>query len=154
MTTRSALPRRFFTKAEQEQIVAAIAAAEKHTTGEIRVYIERSVKQVGHEQDATYVRAREVFARLGMQRTEARNGVLVYLAVRSRRFAIVGDEELHRRVGDDYWLEIRDSLAADFATERFAEGLVAAITAIGDRLGDHFPPRSDDRNELTDDIAY
>ena len=151
MKKRSDIPRRFFTAAEQERIVAAIAKAETLTTGEIRTYIERDLKSGGGD---PYLRAREVFAQLGMHETAERNGVLVYLALRSRRFAIVGDEELHQRVGEDYWTEIRDQMAADFAAKRFVEGLVAGITAIGEGLGRHFPPRPDDVNELPDDIAY
>lgn len=151
MMIRSDIPRRFFTKAEQEAIVAAIAEAETLSTGEIRTFIERDLENPGSD---PYLRAREVFAQLGMQNTVERNGVLVYLAVRSRKFAIVGDEELHKLVGEDYWIDIRNQLAAEFVEDRFAEGLVAAIRAIGESLSDDFPPRSDDINELPDDIAY
>lgn len=151
MMIRSDIPRRFFTKAEQEAIVASIAEAETLSTGEIRTFIERDLENHGGD---PYLRAREVFAQLGMQNTAERNGVLVYLAVRSRKFAIVGDEELHKLVGGDYWIDIRNQLAAEFAVERYAEGLVAAIRAIGKSLGRDFPPRPDDINELPDDIAY
>ena len=151
MMIRSDIPRRFFTKAEQKAIVDSIAEAETLSTGEIRTFIERDLENPGVD---PYLRAREVFAQLGMQNTAERNGVLVYLAVRSRKFAIVGDEELHKLVGEDYWIDIRNQLAAEFAVERFAEGMVAAIRAIGDSLSSYFPPRSDDINELPDDIAY
>lgn len=151
MMIRSDVPRRFFTKAEQESIVAAIAEAETLTTGEIRTFIERDLESVDGD---PYFRARAVFAQLGMHNTAERNGVLVYLALRSRKFAIVGDEELHQRVGEDFWTGVRDQLAAEFAAERFVEGLTAAIKAIGESLGRDFPPRPDDVNELPDDIAY
>ena len=151
MKRRSDIPRRFFSATEEESVVVAIAEAESRTSGEIRVFIERDFE---NESGDPYARAREVFADLGMHHTAERNGVLVYLALRSQRFAVVGDEELHQRVGEGYWSEVRDQLATEFAAARFVDGLVAAIAAIGDRLGRHFPPRSDDVNELPDDIAY
>ena len=151
MAKRSDIPRKFFSDAEQRDIVAAIEKAEGRTSGEIRVFLERDVKEPGGD---PYVRAREVFALLEMHATAERNGVLVYLAVRTRRFAVVGDEELHRLVGEDHWVGVRDLLAERFAAGRFSEGLVAGITAIGERLNRHFPPRTDDVNELPDDIAF
>ncbi len=148
---RSDIPRRFFTDEEQEMIVAAIGQAEKQTSGEIRICLERDVNEPGGD---PYERAREVFAKLEMHQTAERNGVLVYLAVRSRRFAIVGDEKLHQHLGENYWVEVRDLIAQDFAKGRFPEGVVAGITAIGEKLGHHFPHRPDDVNELPDDIAF
>ncbi len=109
---RSDIPRRFFTDEEQEMIVAAIGQAEKKTSGEIRICLERDVNEPGGD---PYERAREVFAKLEMHQTAERNGVLVYLAVRSRRFAIVGDEKLHQHLGENYWVEVRDLIAQDFA---------------------------------------
>ncbi|MBU2501826.1 TPM domain-containing protein [bacterium] len=151
VTGGSDIPRRFFSPEERSRIAAAIGEAEMHTSGEIRLFLERDVK--GESEDP-YARARQVFARLKMHETAERNGVLIYLAVRSRRFAIVGDEELHKRVGEGYWTEIRDLMAGEFADGRFTEGLVAGIAAIGEKLGRHFPRRPDDINELPDDIAF
>lgn len=151
MTDRLDDPRRFFAKPEQDRIVRAIALAEKGTSAEIRLFLERDVRD---PQGDPYARARTVFARLGMHATRAHNGVLVYLAVRSRRFAIVGDEQLHRRVGEDFWAGVRDRMAADFAAGRFVEGLEAGIATLGASLAGHFPPVADDANELPDDLAY
>ncbi|MGD9549233.1 MAG: TPM domain-containing protein [Candidatus Krumholzibacteriia bacterium] len=150
-TGRSDLPRRFFSPEERSRIAAAIGEAEELTSGEIRLYLERGVNDGAAD---PYARARQVFAGLKMHETAERNGVLIYLAVRSRRFAIVGDEELHNRVGEGYWTGIRDLMAEEFADGRFTEGLVAAIAAIGEKLGRHFPHRPDDVNELPDDIAF
>ena len=148
---RSDIPRRFFTEEEQSRVVAAIGMAEKRTSGEIRIFLERDVQDPGGD---PYERARDVFAKLEMQETAERNGVLFYLAVRSRRFAIVGDEKLHQHLGENYWVEVRDLIAQDFAKGHFPEGVVAGITAIGEKLGHHFPHRPDDVNELPDDIAF
>ncbi|MFH2054014.1 MAG: TPM domain-containing protein [bacterium] len=148
---RSDIPRRFFSSEEHSRIAAAIGEAETHTSGEIRLYLERGVNDGAGD---PYARARQVFAKLKMHETAERNGVLIYLAVRSRRFAIVGDEEIHRKVGNDFWVEVRDLMAGEFADGRFTEGLVAGIAAIGEKLGGHFPRRPDDLNELPDDIAF
>ncbi len=153
-TTRSDVPRHFFTKDEQDRIVAAIAAAELRTSGEIRFHLERDVPGKAPANGDAYQRARQVFDKLGMHRTEARNGVLVYMAVRSRLFAVVGDEELHARVGDGFWSDVVAAMGAAFADGRFVEGLDAGIRMIGEKLREHFPYQSDDVNELPDEISY
>ena len=144
---RSDIPRRFFNEDEQKRIETAIGEAEKQTSGEIRLCLERDVQD-------PYERARDVFAKLEMHETAERNGVLFYLAVRSRRFAIVGDEKLHQQLGENYWVEVRDLIAQEFSKGRFTEGVVAGISAIGEKLSHHFPHRPNDVNELPDDIAF
>ena len=151
MDGRSDIPRRFFSDDEQGLITRSIATAEKTTSGEIRLFLERDVK---HPEGDPYERARAVFAELGMHRTAARNGVLVYLATRARRFAVVGDEKLHDLVGEDFWAGIRNRMELAFGEGRFTEGLTTGIADIGNGLGRHFPPESGDVNELPDDIAY
>lgn len=153
-TRRSDAPRRFFSSEEQAQLRAAIHAAEDRTSGEIRVHVERDLPRRGQAAGDAYLRARELFARLGMHRTAARNGVLVYLALRSRALAIVGDEGLHARVGDAFWREVVAVMLPAFAQDRPAEGLAAGIAMIGERLKAHFPHRADDVNELSDDLSF
>jgi uncharacterized membrane protein len=89
-----------------------------------------------------------------MHATEERNGVLVYLATASRRFAVVGDEALHRHVGDDFWRGTAEAMRSHFVDDRFGDGLAGAVATIGSQLGRHFPRKSDDINELSDDIAF
>jgi uncharacterized membrane protein len=151
---RGDLPKRFFTPQEQARIVEAIERAERLTSGEIRLHIERDVPGRAPAQGDPYLRGRELFARLGMHATAERNGVLVYLATRSRRLAIVGDEELHKRVGDAFWREIAAAMSAEFAAGRFAAGVVGGILAIGRQLQTHFPRRTDDVDELADEISF
>ena len=133
MKKRSDVPRKFFSSEERDRIVAAIGEAELQTSGEIRFHVERDVPTGPPSEGDTYQRAREVFGELGMHATEARNGVLVYMAVRARKFAVVGDEELHKKVGD---------------------GIAQGIGLIGEKLREHFPYQSDDVNELSDDISF
>lgn len=154
MKKRSDVPRKFFSKGEQARIVAAVAAAELQTSGEIRFHVERDVPTGPPALGDAYARARQVFDELGMHATEARNGVLVYMAVRERKFAVVGDEALHAQVGDGFWNDTVALMADRFREDDFAGGVCAGIERIGERLRKHFPHQVDDVNELTDEISF
>ena len=151
---RSDIPRRFFAASERTRIESTIAAAELRTSGEIRFHLERDVPLKPPIGGDPYQQARHIFDKLGMHRTEARNGVLVYMAVRSRKFAVVGDEELHAKVGDGFWAEVVENMQQHFAQDHFAEGIAAGILQIGEKLREHFPYRDDDVNELPNEISY
>ena len=140
--------RLFFTKEEQQKIVAAIKEAELNTSGEIRVHIENHCKEEALE------RAAEVFYDLKMDRTAARNGILFYLAVKDRKFAIIGDEGINKEVEHDFWNDIKDEIISNFKENKFAEGLIAGILKCGDKLKKHFPYQNDDVNELSDEISF
>ena len=140
-------PHRFFSRADEHQIVHAIQEAEHETSGQIRVHVE------GHCPGDAVTRARQVFADLGMHRTQRRNGALIYLAVRDRKFAVVGDEGIHSVVPPTFWEEIRDAMAGDFRRGRFCEGLCHGIASIGRHLKAYFPGAPDDRKELADEIS-
>ena len=129
------------------RIVAAIQQAEHETSGEIRVHVE------GHCPGDASARAREVFRARGMQQTRRRNATLIYLAVRHRKFAVIGDEGIHAVVPSAFWDDIRDAMAGDFRRGRFCEGVCHGITAIGHHLKADFPRDPDDRNELPEDIS-
>jgi uncharacterized membrane protein len=138
----------FFSKQEQEDIKQAIMNAELDTSGEIRVHIENTVS--GDVMD----RAAFLFQQLGMNKTELRNGILIYLAVKNRRFAILGDKGIHKVVPENYWNDIKANMLNHFRENRFTEGLVEAITATGLHLKKHFPHQRNDVNELVDDISF
>jgi uncharacterized membrane protein len=138
----------FFTKAQQEDIRQAIMNAELDTSGEIRVHIENTCK--GEVLD----RALEVFTKLGMEKTESRNGVLIYLAVRNRKFAIIGDKAIHEVVTENYWDSVKNKMMNHFRENRFTEGLIEAITETGTKLKKHFPYKTNDVNELSDEISF
>ena len=137
----------FLTPADEQRIVEAIRQAESRTSGEIRVHLER--RSGGRPIDA----ARRWFVRLGMHKTRERNGILFYLAVDERQFAVVGDAGIHERVGDAFWEGLRDALAGAFKSADHAGGLVRAIEEAGRRLAEHFPRRGDDTNELPDEVS-
>lgn len=138
-----------FNAAQNQVLTEAIRDAEKQTSGEIRVYIELKCKYV----DAMD-RAGELFYQLNMQQTEARNGVLVYVALKDRQFAILGDEGIHQKVGDHFWKEQAMEMRQAFRANRYVDGIATAVRSIGDSLKKYFPHQSDDQNELPDDIIY
>ncbi len=147
MPDRSSRPTGFLTPEEKRRVEEAIARAEEGTSGEIRVVISRKAK--GDPLEA----ARRTFARLRMHETRERNGVIIFLAVADRRFAIFGDEGIHRIVGQGGWEHIRDGMAERFRKGDFAGGLVYAVEEVGKVLAEHFPHRSDDVNELPDEVV-
>jgi len=147
MTTRSGRPGAFLSAAEKEQVEQAIAAAERETSGEIRVLVSRTVR--GDPLDA----ARERFARLKMDQTRQRNAVLILLAVASRRFAIWGDEGVHRIVGQEGWDHLRDGMTRHFQQDDFGGGLAYAVGEVAKVLKTHFPWQPDDLDELPNQVV-
>jgi uncharacterized membrane protein len=140
--------RDFFTPEEQDRIKQAIAEAEKETSGEIRLHIENDCE--GDVLD----RAATLFDKLGMARTAARNGVLFYVSIKARKFAILGDLGINAKVPHDFWDQIRNTMIGHFREENFCEGLVEGIIMAGQALKTWFPYASDDVNELPDDISF
>jgi uncharacterized membrane protein len=138
----------FFSKEQQAQILASVKEAENETSGEVRVHIETSLK--GDVLD----RAAWVFKKLGMYKTAERNGVLFYLAVSDRKFAIIGDAGINSKVPAGFWDEISLLLQKNFKEGKFTEGLSEGIILAGKQLKTHFPHQKDDVNELSDDISF
>ena len=137
----------FLTKAEEEEIVAAIRQAEKNTSGEIRVHIEPSAK-IDH-----FSRAQQVFVQLKMEATEDRNGVLIYVAVEDHKFVIYGDQGIDRVVPEGFWDSTKDLIQQYFQQGRFKDGIVAGVLKAGEELKKHFPWEADDINELSDEVS-
>jgi len=130
------------------RVKAAIAAAERRTSGELRVAVARFYFW------GDVLRAAEsAFKRLHMDRTRRRNAVLIFLAPRLRRFAVVGDVGVHAHVTAAFWKEIADALARAFRARDLTGGLERALATIGDKLAEPFPPEPDDENELRDDVV-
>src|SRR6266850_2401395 len=134
-------------------IVASIASAEAATSAEVRVHLERRVKRAPGSGDPTLARARDIFARLEMHETTHRGGVLIYLAVEDRKLAIIGDDAIHARVGDEYWLGVRDGMVARLREGRAREAVIEAVAEVGRALSRHFPRESDDRPDPNNDLS-
>ncbi len=137
----------FLTKEEEQEIVDAICNAEKNTSGEIRVHIENTTSI-----DA-YDRAIEVFHQLGMDKTELKNGVLLYLAVKNKTFVVCGDEGINDVVPEDFWDSTRDVMVTQFKQGNYKQGLINGILKAGEQLKNYFPHQGNDINELSNEIS-
>jgi uncharacterized membrane protein len=139
-------PNEFLNQLEGDRIVAAIREAERKTSGEIRVFVTH--KKIENAVPA----AQEAFTRLGMTKTRERNGVLIFIAPRARQFAVIGDEAVHRRCGEDFWRQLAKEMSSRFKIAHFTDGIVHVVQKAGALLAEHFPRRDDDRNELSDRV--
>jgi uncharacterized membrane protein len=137
-----------FSDADLDAIADAVASAERETSGEIRVHLERH-----HRGRDALARATEIFTRLGMHATAERNAVLIYLAVDDHTLAIAGDAGVHAHVGDEYWQRIRDAMVERLRRGEPREAVVHAVGEVGQVLRRYFPRRPDDRNELSDRVS-
>jgi uncharacterized membrane protein len=138
-----------FNDEEQQRIREAVADAEKHTSGELRVCIEKTCSEDVLDRSAKY------FYQLDMHKTKLRNGVLIYVAVVDRKFAIIGDAGINQAVGADFWDSTKEDMLSHFKNGDIVEGIVTGLKIAGDQLGKYFPHNLDtDTNELTDDVAF
>ena len=127
--------------------MAAIAEAEKKSTGELRVYISHK------ERHDALAFAKKRFQQLGMTRTQQRNAVLLYIVPRTQQFAVLGDTGIHQKCGDEFWKGIVAGMAPLMKEGRFTEALIKAVREIGAVLEKHFPATGENRNELSNEIA-
>ena len=137
----------FLTNEEEQEIVAAISMAEKETSGEIRVHIEKTTSKV------PYDRALEIFHELRMDATELKNGVLIYVAVNDHNFVICGDKGINEVVPADFWDCTKDVMATHFKSGNFKQGLIDGITRAGEQLQKYFPFEEGDTDELSNEIS-
>ena len=133
---------------EDRRVVEAIKQAELNTSGEIKVHIENFCR------GSVEKRSLVVFKRLRLNKTSLRNGVLIYLSVMDRRFAILGDEGINNVVEDGFWNDVKDLMQSHFKEGRFVEGLEQGIQRCGEKLKTYFPHQSDKINEIPDEISY
>ena len=139
----------FFSEEQQQSIIEAIKKAEKQTSGEVKVHIEKKCPTTD-----VMERAKEVFLLLHLHETKENNGVLFYLAYEDRKFAVLGDKGINERVPADFWVSTKDHLRSHFSKGQFTEGLCRGIEEAGSQLKTHFPYQSNDINELPDDISF
>ena len=133
---------------EDRRVVEAIKQAELNTSGEIKVHIENHCR--GDVEERSLV----VFNRLKLNETKLHNGVLIYLAARDHKFAILGDEGINKVVEDGFWNDVKDLMMNHFKEGHFADGLEQGIQRCGEKLKNYFPCQSDNTNEIPDDISY
>ena len=138
-------PKDFLHRLDHQRIIAAIKDAEAKTSGEIRIFIDRT-----DVQDDPLAFAEKKFLQLGMHKTAERNAILILVAPRSQKFAVVGDEGVHKQCGPAFWEQMVADMRAHFQQEEFTDAIVEAIERAGELLARYFPRRHDDRNELPD----
>jgi uncharacterized membrane protein len=139
--------REFLSKLDHDRIVKAIRDAEAKTSGEIRVFIQRG-KLAGDP----LIAAQKKFHRLGMHKTPERNAILIFVAPRAHKFAVVGDKAIHEKCREHFWQGLADSMREHFRNEKFSHALVEAIEEAGNTLASHFPKRSTSSNQLPDNV--
>lgn len=137
----------FLDEAQEQALISAIRKAEKNTSGEIRIHIEK------HTDKEALTRGIAVFKALRMHRTKQRNGVLLYVATQSRKFAIVGDRGINKIVPDHFWDAETAMVLSHFKSGAYLKGLAQVVLDIGEKLKHFFPYQSDDINELSDEIS-
>jgi uncharacterized membrane protein len=141
-------PSAFLGQLDHQRIVAAIREAEGRSRGEVRVHV--SSQKVEDAQAA----ARAQFEKLGMADTAERNGVLIYVAPASQKFAVIGDRGIDEHCGPSFWTAVADAMQDDFRHGLFTDGLVKGVTRTGQALAEKFPrTESADRNELSDEVT-
>jgi len=137
-----------FSDIEQEKIANAISDAERATSGEIRIAIDK------HCAGDPYEKAIEYFTKLDMDKTAKRNGVLIYLAHADHKFAIIGDVGINQVVPENFWETAKTAMTAHFAKGNLADGIIAGVALAGEKLALFFPPQKGDINELPNDIVF
>lgn len=140
--------REFLSEKAEQRIVRAIGEAEEFTTGEIRIHIEFKCKKDPLD------RAKTVFGELEMHETEARNGVILYIAVEDRKVAILGDEGISRQVESNFWQDEIDKLIGEFKEGNFEQGIESVVGDIGKKLKQFYPSDGSDPNELDNEITF
>ncbi|MCX6229038.1 MAG: TPM domain-containing protein [Bacteroidia bacterium] len=141
-------PKDFLGKENERLIKEAIGVAEHQTSGEIRVHLEESCK------NEVLDRAAWLFKKLDMHKTKDRNGVLIYLSTKDRKFAIIGDIGINKVVPEGFWNAIKENMISHFTKGEFAEGIIDGIKLTGEQLKQFFPFQTDDTNELSDEISF
>tara|TARA_B110001454_G_scaffold216631_1_gene240259 strand:+ start:518 stop:955 length:438 start_codon:yes stop_codon:yes gene_type:complete len=137
----------FISPEEELEIISAIKVAEKNTSGEIRVHIEASTDK-NHDE-----RSLEVFHLLEMNNTKDENAVLIYVAVKDKKFVIYGDKGIHKAVPKGFWTATKDVMQNHFKQGNFKQGIVDGILKAGEELQEHFPWQIDDEDELSNEIS-
>ena len=140
--------REFLTKLDHDRIISAIREAESKTSGEIRLFIQR-----GRLNGDPLNLAQKKFQRLGMYKTRERNAVLIFVAPRAHKFAVIGDKAIHEKCGEEFWQHVVDGMRTHFQNEKFSHALIEAISEVGKVLAMHFPKTPENANELPDEIV-
>jgi uncharacterized membrane protein len=128
----------FLSTLEHDRVRRTIRFAEKGTSGNIVLFISHR-----HVEDPLAAAHRE-FSKLHLETAADKNNLLLFLAPKSQKFAIVGGTALHAKVGQAWWNELVALLTRHFKENRYTNGLVATIEQAGLALKTHFPASAPD----------
>ena len=137
-----------FSEKEQQLISEAVELAERFTSGEIRICVEKTCSEPVLDRAVNY------FKKLGMDKTTQRNGVLIYIATQDHQFAIIGDSGINKQVPHDFWNTTKESMLSYFKNGDLVGGIVSGVKLAGEQLQTYFPYLDGDVNELPDNISY
>lgn len=126
-------PKPFAKHLQHHEIVAAIHDAEQNTSGQIRVSISH------RKVDEPVAAAQAEFIKLGMDQSPNRNGVLIFVAPRTHKFAVIGDAAVHAKCGDEFWRKLADAMTGYFRKSEFTPGIIHGVQKAGELLAEHFP---------------
>lgn len=140
--------KKLISSSEEARLISAIKMAESKTSGEIRIHIEKICKGDPLEE------CKKRFSKLNMQQTKDRNGILFFLAINSKSFAVWGDEGIHQKVSDEFWKTITDCAIGYFKQNDLISGIEKSVELCGEKLKLHFPIEANDKNELSNEISY
>lgn len=138
----------FLTEEQEKHIIAAIAEAERRTSGEIRVHIEHHCNQDPLD------RASGIFHELGMDETRLQNGVLIYIATEDHKAAVYAGKGIYKQVKDGFWSDVLNILLTHFKKQEYETGIIKAVKEVGLKLEELFPWQKGDINELSNEISY
>lgn len=141
----------FLSDDELLRISRRIKEKEKITSGEIVVSIKQR-KGFFSKWKPIRVLAENEFRRLGIKKTEAGTGILLFMLLEDRQFYVLADEGIHSKVADNTWDKISAELAKYFSEGKFCEGILAAVEEIGNILSVHFPILPGDKNEISNKV--
>ena len=140
--------KKLLSSSDEGRLIKAIQSAELQTSGEIRVHIEKTFEGDALEE------CKKKFAELNMHQTKDRNGILFYLAINSKSFAVWGDEGIHQKVSDEFWKSITDCAIGYFKQNDLMTGIEKSVEMCGKKLKLYFPLEANDKNELSNEISY
>ena len=138
----------FLKQVRHDDIVAAVRHAESKTSGEIRVFISHK-----NMEDAVAA-GQAAFMRMGMAKTRHRNGVLIFVAPKARKFAVIGDDAVHRKCGDAFWEEMAAEMSGHFKKSDFTEGILHGVRKAGELLAAHFPRQAGEKDQMPDEVGH
>ena len=138
----------FLNQLRHDDIVAAVRHAESKTSGEIRVFISHK------KTDDAVVAAQKVFLYMGMTKTRHHNGVLIFVAPKAHKFAVIGDQAVHEKCGDVFWQALAAEMSGYFQKSDFTEGILHGVRKAGELLAEHFQPERGAKHELSDEVEH